>query len=100
MSEENCYICNTITGDKYQVRNGEQYFVCSEKCLDILLEMKSLLYFIGRICGKYGRLINDKEISYLFDGWSKPKRTKLIINELINKGFLVKREKGFVELIQ
>jgi hypothetical protein len=96
MEDQPCYICNTITGNKYKVSNSETYFVCSDECLTELLGMKFILHLIHALSQKYGR-VHTAEISSLLTGWLKPTETRAYIKELINKNFLIKEEKGFVK---
>ena len=99
MIKDSCYICNTVTGNEYKVSNAEVYLICSDKCLDILLRMKSILYFIHDMSRKYGKIMSIKEITSLLEGWLKPVKTKGYIEELVNRGFLIKQRGEFVEVV-
>lgn len=98
MEENNCYICNTITGNKYKVTNDNIYFMCSEECLEVLFNMKKILALMHLISKRYGKLIPAEELPIIFEGWVKPSKTKTYIKEMIDKGFLIKHKGNFLEI--
>jgi len=96
MEDRPCYICNTITGNKYKITNSETYFVCSDECKNKLLTMKSVLWAVHALNQKYG-MIHIDEISNVLNGWIKPTKTKRYLSELIKRNFLARESGGFVK---
>lgn len=99
MIEENCSICNTVTGNEYLVTNGRRYLACSEDCLTKIEEMKFVLHHIEENTQRYGPWMFVDEIEYLLDGYIKPVRTRGYVKELIKQGYLVKVARGAISLV-
>jgi len=97
--DENCHICNTITGNRYKITNAETYLVCSNNCLDILLKMKKILHIVNGLGKKYGKIMAANEVAEMLEGWFKPAQTKKYLKELTNRGFLERYKVGYIRIL-
>lgn len=90
-----CWTCNTLFVEIVLI-NGEEKEFCSNLCVEKYELIKNFYEKIEEIFESYSEYTHIEELIIIYRGFYSAKKIRELIFELIDRGFIIKDEYGFL----